>query len=129
MSKPAKPEKKQRRLTEAELDALELVLPVGGRNGTNQPALSAALGWDRLGRKVRQGFQQLRRDRHIRVVALTTTNGCYVALDEDVKELERTADAMHSRAMSALATEKDLRQMIADIRFSPTLFKPESIAS
>jgi hypothetical protein len=113
---------KPRLLTPAELDALELILPLGSENGTSQRTLSATLGWDAKGRKVRQGFQQLRRDRHVKVVALTTDKGCFIARDEDLDALKHNADAMHSRAMSVLVTEKDLREMIADIEWNPALF-------
>jgi hypothetical protein len=107
-------------MTSADLDTLYLALPVGADNGTTMLRLAHFLDWS--DRKVRKGVQLLRRERHVKVVALTTDKGCFIARDEDLDALKHNADAMHSRAMSVLVTEKDLREMIADIEWNPALF-------
>ena len=112
---------KPRALSSAELDALELALPVGAANGTNVRRLETALGWNE--RKVRQGMQQLRRERHVGVVALTRPGGVFIATEADVKDLRRTYDSLHSRAMNNLVTCRELMLVIEDFEWSPTLFE------
>lgn len=112
---------KPRALSSSELDALQLALPVGSANGTNVRRLETALGWNE--RKVRQGMQQLRRERHVPVVALTKPGGVFIATEADVKDLRRTYDSLHSRAMNNLVTCRELLLVIEDFEWSPTLFE------
>lgn len=108
-------------MTPAELDTLELAIPTNPDEGTNVSALAHALRWDE--RKVRQGFQELRRERRVAVVALPKPNGVYVLPEgADLADLEHTRNSLHSRAMSLLVTVQDLDQLIADREWSPTLF-------
>ena len=104
---------------------LELALPVGSKAGTSVRALAARLDWSE--RKVRQGMQILRRERHLAIAGLPERNGVFVATLEDLPALKRTRDGLRSRAMSLLVTAKDLDEVIADLEWSPTLF--EEIAS
>ena len=117
---------KPRALSPAELDALELALPVGAANGTNVAQIETALGWHE--RKVRQGMQQLRRERHVGVVALTRPGGVFIATEADVKDLQRTHDSLRSRAMSELVTCRDLQEIVDDLLWSPSLFPVEQTA-
>ena len=105
--------------------ALELALPVGRKCGTSVRALAALLGWSE--RKVRLGMQILRRKKHLAIAALPERNGVFVATREDLSDLIRTRDGLHSRAMSLLVTVHELDEVIADLRWSPTLF--DEIAS
>ena len=107
-------------MTSQELDALHHALPTGQSNATSVRALAYELEWS--DRKVRQGFQALRRDRHVPICALPITNGVFVATKDDMEALQRTRDGLRSRAMSELVTVKDLDQTIADMSWQPTLF-------
>jgi|LSQX01.2.fsa_nt_gb hypothetical protein len=111
-------------MSPSELDALYLALPIGAGNGTTIRKLSRLLEWSE--RRVRQGIQELRRDRHIPVVALTVTNGVFVATGPDLGALKRTRDSLRSRAMSELVTVRELDMVIADFEWSPTLFEVAS---
>jgi hypothetical protein len=101
-------------MTSADLDRLDLALPIGAANG----------------RKVREGIQTLRREYHVKIAALPKANGVFiVATEADLAALKRTRDGLHSRAMSELVTCRDLDQMIADLEWSPTLFSQLEEAS
>lgn len=108
-------------MTSTELDTLHLALPYCLENGTSIPALCRMLGWS--DRKVRQGIQELRRERHIPVVALTKPNGVFIATKADLDALRRTRDSLRSRAMSELVTVREMDMAIADLAWSPTLFE------
>jgi len=111
-------------MTPSELTALHLALPTGADQGTSVKALATALGWNEP--RVRRGFQLLRRDRHIPVVALPIAGGVFVATDDDLADLKRTREGLHSRAINLLVTCRDLDEMIADSEWSPTLFQSAS---
>jgi hypothetical protein len=117
-------------MTSADLDRLDLALPIGAANGTTVRKLAHALGWPADGRKVREGIQTLRREYHVKIAALPKANGVFiVATEADLAALKRTRDGLHSRAMSELVTCRDLDQMIADLEWSPTLFSQLEEAS
>lgn len=108
-------------MTSDELDTLHLALPVGSDNGTTVARLSHQLEWHE--RRVRQGIQELRRERHVAVVALTKPGGVFIATEDDIEALEHTRNSLRSRAMSQLVTVRDLDEILADFRWSPTLFE------
>jgi hypothetical protein len=112
-------------MTAASFLALELALPVGRRCGTSVRVLAHRLGWSE--RKVRLGMQILRRKKHLAIVGLPERNGVFIATREDLLALIRTRNGLYSRAMSLLATVRELDGVIADLEWSPTLF--DEIAS
>jgi hypothetical protein len=112
-------------MTVASFHALELVLPVGRRRGTSVRALAARLGWSE--RKVRLGMQVLRRKKHLAIAGLPERNGVFIATHEDLAALIRTRYGLRSRALSLLATVRELDAVIAELEWSPTLF--DEIAS
>ena len=107
-------------MTSAELDTLYLALPMGAGNGTTMRKLARLLGWPE--RRVRRGVQELRRERHIPVVALPVTDGVYLATPRELDALKQTRDGLRSRAMNELVTVRELDMVIADFVWSPTLF-------
>jgi hypothetical protein len=101
------------------LDALESILPHGADHGTTVRFLHGHLGWHE--RTVRRAMRELRKDRHIPVVALTRPNGVFIADPADLALLKRTRTSLHSRAMKVLVLVTDMDQIIADIEMTPDL--------
>lgn len=108
-------------MTTIDLDTLANAIPRGADNGTSIPALAYELEWPE--RTVRQGIQDLRRERHLAVATLPRPNGVFVVTScAELDELRRSRNGLHSRAMSLLVTVRDIDQAIDEISFSPTLF-------